>query len=680
MTTEFGTNIWRKVLRGATPRVFVSHGHDHEALRLVTDFVKGLDAHPVVFGQSDETEIGETVIANLEALTGKCHLAIVLMTADDRSEHGWAPRPNVVHELGFLQARLGRKNVQLLQDSRVKLPSNLGGVWCHEYHESVEETFPRLERALRVPIRRIRAGKPRTPTQPLVHSAWLPLAVVLLGNLALQIGAANHFVERVTEIDVFVLLQLAGYLVLAVMLLGYAALMLRLPFLSQIASPWIRRPLGVAAALPVVLLNTLILPGPPDRVEYYASSVQEEFLSSWVNEIWRRQSKSPGRHGRSGGFFGSPKRQLTQAYGTAQALTAILTAAHVRPDGWQHVGRNTWRNTEQAFAYVHRCNSTSQDPNEPYGWAYYAPMDYAGAIDERHGDKATLSEIAAWVIVAQNALLATVPRETGHDTWLDAEEQRLRQNVGHLLERQFPTDGGWSPLRLGGELDPKNVRTYATTMAVWALAETLLNAERRALTEARREELRRAMSHGVAWLLAQEVGEGGWGWSTSPGRGATAQDHFPGLTAQTLYALTRALEVQRTTGLDVFSADQRGLCARRARDFVSYLEGLKLKLFIKSIYTNERTPDGENTLVGATLEGTTFLWFPWTSVVLATLARDELLAERWRRRAGAQLRNVLSQRRITELFQGLKTQHTYVLAENVFCAARLVVIAGEAKE
>jgi predicted nucleotide-binding protein len=114
--------------------VFIVHGHDHGIKETVARFVELLGLKPVVL--HEQPNRGWTTIEKFEAVTKTVAYAIVLLTEDDRGgtkdqpykkQHPRA-RQNVVLELGFFMARLGRNKVAAVHQANVEIPSDYSGV------------------------------------------------------------------------------------------------------------------------------------------------------------------------------------------------------------------------------------------------------------------------------------------------------------------------------------------------------------------------------------------------------------------------------------------------------------------------------------------------------------------------------------------------------------------------
>ncbi|MFJ2318164.1 TIR domain-containing protein [Glutamicibacter sp. NPDC087661] len=114
--------------------VFIVHGHDHDAINQVHLLIRQTsDLNVIVLG--DQASRGQTVIEKLERHLGdRSSFAVVLMTGDDlgrsRSNTDEKPRArqNVIFELGYALAALGRGNVTALYEPGVEMPSDFAGV------------------------------------------------------------------------------------------------------------------------------------------------------------------------------------------------------------------------------------------------------------------------------------------------------------------------------------------------------------------------------------------------------------------------------------------------------------------------------------------------------------------------------------------------------------------------
>ena len=115
-----------------TKRILVVHGRNEAAKEKVARFLMKLGLEPVLL--DEEAAHGRTLIEKLEACA-PIAFAVVLLTGDDvgalaaesRDPHPRA-RQNVIFELGYFVAKLGRGRVCAVYDEGVELPSDFCGV------------------------------------------------------------------------------------------------------------------------------------------------------------------------------------------------------------------------------------------------------------------------------------------------------------------------------------------------------------------------------------------------------------------------------------------------------------------------------------------------------------------------------------------------------------------------
>lgn len=117
---------------GAISQVFIVHGHDEAAKESVARFLMQLEIHPIIL--AEEPNRGRTIIEKLEA-SDDVAFAVVLLTPDDlgtakADAENLKPRArqNVVLELGYFVALLGREGVCALYRDGVEIPSDYHGV------------------------------------------------------------------------------------------------------------------------------------------------------------------------------------------------------------------------------------------------------------------------------------------------------------------------------------------------------------------------------------------------------------------------------------------------------------------------------------------------------------------------------------------------------------------------
>lgn len=139
-------------ISSANRNVFIVHGHSLERTRELKEFLITLDLQPVILVEEDHQ--GKTVIEAFEYYATTCSFAFVLMTPDDRAgeEAGgarWRARQNVIMELGWFMAYLGRERVAILYQGEPEIPSDISGVLYLEFKERIGEVTERIRRRLR---------------------------------------------------------------------------------------------------------------------------------------------------------------------------------------------------------------------------------------------------------------------------------------------------------------------------------------------------------------------------------------------------------------------------------------------------------------------------------------------------------------------------------------------------
>lgn len=120
-----------KVIVPKSNRVFIVHGHDGEARESVARFLARIGLEPVIL--HEQANRGRTIIEKIEAYSD-VGFAVVLLTPDDEGRARESdtlesrPRQNVLLELGYFLARLGRGNVCTFKRGDLEIPSDFAGV------------------------------------------------------------------------------------------------------------------------------------------------------------------------------------------------------------------------------------------------------------------------------------------------------------------------------------------------------------------------------------------------------------------------------------------------------------------------------------------------------------------------------------------------------------------------
>lgn len=124
-----------------TNKVFLVHGHQGELKEQVARFVRKIGLEPVILHEQ-ATGGSTTIIEKIEEYSGVAY-ALVLLTPDDvgaeisvldgpedeiADKLNSRARQNVVLELGYFIAKLGRDRVTALHEGDIELPSDYSGV------------------------------------------------------------------------------------------------------------------------------------------------------------------------------------------------------------------------------------------------------------------------------------------------------------------------------------------------------------------------------------------------------------------------------------------------------------------------------------------------------------------------------------------------------------------------
>lgn len=132
--------------------VFIVHGHSETAKSQLKNLLSALGLQPIIL--SEQTHRGRTIIEELEHYSTTSAFAFVLMTPDDiAGDHDAKStrraRQNVILELGWFMARLGRENVILLSQGEIELPSDILGILYLRFKTDVHEVAAEITRQLR---------------------------------------------------------------------------------------------------------------------------------------------------------------------------------------------------------------------------------------------------------------------------------------------------------------------------------------------------------------------------------------------------------------------------------------------------------------------------------------------------------------------------------------------------
>lgn len=132
-TLSFSPDNRRSGSGAARSRVFLVHGHNEGAREGVARFLERLDLEVTVLGE--QANEGRTLAEKLEHYADAA-FAVVLLTCDDVGRLRTQPsdkdkpraRQNVILELGFFIATLGRKHVCPVCEADLEIPSDIHGL------------------------------------------------------------------------------------------------------------------------------------------------------------------------------------------------------------------------------------------------------------------------------------------------------------------------------------------------------------------------------------------------------------------------------------------------------------------------------------------------------------------------------------------------------------------------
>lgn len=134
-------------------KIFIIHGHSEAKRRELVSLLRDrFQLEPVVL--SEQPDQGLTIIEKFEKYAAECVYAFALFTPDDIVSNGgkqyFQARPNVIFELGWFYANLGRSRVCILDQAseQSQIFSDLQGVMRMQFQNSISEKIIEIEREL----------------------------------------------------------------------------------------------------------------------------------------------------------------------------------------------------------------------------------------------------------------------------------------------------------------------------------------------------------------------------------------------------------------------------------------------------------------------------------------------------------------------------------------------------
>jgi len=144
-------------------KVFIVHGHDGEMKQEVANVLLKLKLEPVIL--HEQPDEGKTIIEKFEKHSD-VDFAIILLSPDDYAyptaaspdDGRYRARQNVIMELGYFIAKLGRNRVVALykQNNNFEIPSDYLGVlykpysgdWRYKLVDEMKEIDPTIDKNL----------------------------------------------------------------------------------------------------------------------------------------------------------------------------------------------------------------------------------------------------------------------------------------------------------------------------------------------------------------------------------------------------------------------------------------------------------------------------------------------------------------------------------------------------
>lgn len=121
----------KKVSLKKENKVFIIHGHDGEFLKDIKLLMLKQKIDYVILSEINDTS--GTIFSRVQEEIDKCKSAIVIYTpADEMTSGYYQARPNVIFEHGYALAKLGSKNVVMINnqgdDKEMPLQSDIAGL------------------------------------------------------------------------------------------------------------------------------------------------------------------------------------------------------------------------------------------------------------------------------------------------------------------------------------------------------------------------------------------------------------------------------------------------------------------------------------------------------------------------------------------------------------------------
>ena len=139
------------------PKAFIVHGHAEGAKYELKNYLQNILGFPEPVILHEQPSLGRTIIEKFEEESADIELVFVLLTPDDvlapsecDNEQKRRARQNVILELGYFLAKMGRKSgkVLLLHKGPIELPSDISGLIYIDISHGIELAGEAIRREL----------------------------------------------------------------------------------------------------------------------------------------------------------------------------------------------------------------------------------------------------------------------------------------------------------------------------------------------------------------------------------------------------------------------------------------------------------------------------------------------------------------------------------------------------
>ena len=313
-----------------------------------------------------------------------------------------------------------------------------------------------------------------------------------------------------------------------------------------------------------------------------------------------------------------------------------------------------WTTAQVLTGYLAKSELTATDANMVSSGLGYltATRLPGGGWPLWENGKLAITEIGAWVTLARVRALGVPDVVPARQR--DPLIKEVRRELAFIVRQQVAS-GAWAPVAINSAA---NICTYSTIMAVWALLEATESNFWGDKTNVD-TELRLAIN----WLLNEAYSDELGGWVPRPP--ARHARRYTGLTAQTLMILLHAKDDRRFAYLRQSDRLKRAVSAFFADSALLSRDA-----------TDNDTVDGEDAVMndaGFSIEGSTFLWIPWTMVLAARVVRDADFSTDLQAKARGVFEHVVALSSKVDF----ENQGTYWAAEYTICGAEAATLMSD---